>query len=68
MSKKEVKTNAMRILDRRKIPYEYEEYDCEDFIDGIQVADQLGYSQLPLSSLLSAASPRIFPRRPLPLS
>ncbi len=44
MSKKEVKTNAMRILDRRKIPYEYEEYDCEDFIDGIQVADQLGYS------------------------
>ena len=43
MSKKEVKTNAMRILDRQKIPYEYEEYECGDFIDGIQVADQLGY-------------------------
>ena len=43
MSKKEVKTNAMRILDRQKIPYEYEEYECEDFTDGIQVADQLGY-------------------------
>ena len=39
MSKKEVKTNAMRILDRQKIPYEYEEYECEDFTDGIQVAD-----------------------------
>ncbi len=33
----------MRILDRQKIPYEYEEYECGDFIDGIQVADQLGY-------------------------
>ena len=43
MSKKEVKTNAMRILDRQKIPYEYEEYECEDFIDGIQTADRLGY-------------------------
>ena len=27
MSKKEVKTNAMRMLDRQKIPYEYEEYE-----------------------------------------
>lgn len=43
MSKKEVKTNAMRILERQRIPYEYEEYECEDFSDGIQVADQLGY-------------------------
>ena len=43
MSKKEVKTNAMRILDRQKIPYEYEEYECGDFTDGIQTADQLGY-------------------------
>lgn len=43
MSKKEVKTNAMRILDRQKIPYEYEEYECVDFTDGIQTADQLGY-------------------------
>lgn len=43
MSKKEVKTNAMRMLERMKIPYEYEEYDCSDFTDGIQVADKLGY-------------------------
>lgn len=43
MSKKEVKTNAMRILERMKIPYEYEEYECDDFTDGIQVADKLGY-------------------------
>lgn len=43
MGKKEVKTNAMRILERQKIPYEYEEYECDDFTDGIQVADKLGY-------------------------
>lgn len=43
MSKKEVKTNAMRMLDRQKIPYTYEEYECDEFTDGIQVADQLGY-------------------------
>lgn len=43
LSKKEVKTNAMRILDRQKIPYEYTTYECEEFTDGIQVADMLGY-------------------------
>lgn len=46
MSKKEVKTNAMRILERMKIPYEYEEYVCDEFTDGIQVADQLGYDHV----------------------
>ena len=43
MSKKELKTNAMRLLDRLKIPYEYETYECEDFTDGIETADKLGY-------------------------
>lgn len=43
MSKKELKTNAMRILDRMKIAYKYEEYECKDFTDGGQVADRLGY-------------------------
>lgn len=42
MAKKEVKTNAMRILDKMKIPYVYETYDCDEFLDGIQVADRLG--------------------------
>lgn len=41
MSKKEIKTNAMRILDSMKIKYTYETYDCDEFTDGIQVADQL---------------------------
>ena len=36
---KDIKTNAMRILDRQKIAYEVLTYDCPDFIDGVQVAD-----------------------------
>ena len=39
---KEIKTNAMRILDRMKIPYEVITYECEEFIDGIHIADLLG--------------------------
>lgn len=39
---KEVKTNAMRILDRMKIAYTHQSYECEEFIDGIQTADHLG--------------------------
>lgn len=39
---KEVKTNAMRILDKNKISYEVVTYACEEFIDGVHIADQLG--------------------------
>ena len=38
---KEVKTNAMRILESMKIPFEQYTYECKEFIDGIQIADQL---------------------------
>lgn len=31
---KEIKTNAMRILDRMKIPYSHYTYECEEFVDG----------------------------------
>jgi Cys-tRNA(Pro)/Cys-tRNA(Cys) deacylase len=39
---KEIKTNAMRILEREKIPFTHYTYECEEFVDGIQVADMLG--------------------------
>lgn len=39
---REVKTNAMRILDKNKIHYRINLYECEDFIDGVHIADQLG--------------------------
>ena len=40
--KKEVKTNVMRILEKEKVPYEHQSYECDDFIDGIHTADMLG--------------------------
>lgn len=42
MAKKENKTNAMRILETMKIPFETHTYECDEFIDGIQIADMLG--------------------------
>ena len=39
---KENKTNAMRILETMKIPFETHTYECDEFIDGIQIADMLG--------------------------
>lgn len=42
MSKKELKTNAMRMLDRLKIQYEYETYECDGFVSGINTADKTG--------------------------
>ncbi len=41
---KEVKTNAMRILDKLKIDYKVNFYECEEFIDGVHIADKLGQS------------------------
>lgn len=39
---KEIKTNAMRILEQKKIPFTHYTYECEEFIDGAQTADLLG--------------------------
>lgn len=38
---KDIKTNAMRILDKNKIPYTVHTYECEEFIDGVHIADML---------------------------
>lgn len=38
---KEVKTNAMRILESMKIPFSHYTYECEEFVDGLQIADML---------------------------
>lgn len=40
--KKEVKTNAMRILDRNKLKYTEHMYECDGFTDGITISDRLG--------------------------
>ena len=39
---KELKTNAVRFLEKCGIAYEIQTYECEEFIDGIHVAEKLG--------------------------
>ena len=39
---KEIKTNAMRILEKNKIPYETIQYECDEFIDGLHTAQKTG--------------------------
>ena len=39
---KEIKTNAMRFLDKNKVVYEVVQYACDDFIDGIETAKKTG--------------------------
>lgn len=41
---KAVKTNAMRILEKKKIPFKVNYYTCDEFIDGMHIADKLGQS------------------------
>jgi len=38
---KDIKTNAMRILESMKIAFEAHTYECDEFIDGIHIADML---------------------------
>jgi Cys-tRNA(Pro)/Cys-tRNA(Cys) deacylase len=39
---KETKTNAMRMLERQKVPYEAFTYECEEFLGGLHSADMIG--------------------------
>lgn len=39
---KEVKTNAMRILEKNKIEFRQYTYVCDEFVDALQIADMLG--------------------------
>lgn len=39
---KEIKTNAMRILEKNKIAFTMKTYDGDEFVDGISVAEKTG--------------------------
>ena len=39
---KEIKTNAMRMLERAKVSFEHIQYECEEFIDALHISDMLG--------------------------
>lgn len=54
---KEIKTNAMRILDRMKIPYITHTYECDEFTDGQQTADLLGFPHDIVFKTLVTVSP-----------
>lgn len=54
---KDVKTNAMRILERMKIPYTTHTYECDEFIDGQQTADLLGFPHEIMFKTLVTVSP-----------
>lgn len=54
---KEIKTNAMRILDRMKIPYEHYTYECDEFIDGMQVVEKLKLDPVKVYKTLVTVSP-----------
>ena len=41
---KELKTNAMRFLDKNKIAYTINTYECDEFVDGLDTAKKLGQS------------------------
>lgn len=38
MAKKDVKTNAMRILEKNNINFKINTYECDEFIDGVSIA------------------------------
>ena len=40
--KKEMKTNAMRFLEKEKITFKVYTYECDEFLDGVSVAEHLG--------------------------
>lgn len=39
---KEVKTNAMRLLDTLRVPYRHYSYECHEFVDARHTAEALG--------------------------
>lgn len=56
MGKKMTKTNAARILDKEKIPYEIIQYEIEDgLVDGVSVAAKIGRPEEQVYKTLVAA-------------
>ena len=41
---KEIKTNAMRLLEKAGLPFVIHTYECDGFLDGVTVAQKVGMS------------------------
>lgn len=37
-----IKTNAIRIVEKNKIEYKIHHYECEEFHDGVEIAEKIG--------------------------
>lgn len=58
---KNIKTNAMRILDSLNIAYEMQSYECDEFVDGVTTADKLGLPhELVYKTLVTIAKSRSY--------
>lgn len=59
---KDTKTNAMRILESLSIPFEAHTYECDEFIDGIHIADMLNqpYEKMYKTLVTEGASKNYF--------
>ena len=55
---KDIKTNAMRILERLKLPFEHFSYECDEFVDGITTAEKLGLPKDHVYKTLVTHSPK----------
>ena len=54
---KEIKTNAMRILEKNKIDFKHYTYECEEFVDGGQTAALLGlYHEVVYKTLVTVGN------------
>ena len=61
---KEEKTNVMRVLDQKKIPYTAHTYDPESGIDGVSVARSLGQDPASVFKTLAVITCSISPWPP----
>ena len=58
---KEIKTNAMRILDKNKVSYRINTYECEEFHDGVSIANMLGqYPDMTFKTLVTQGKSKNF--------
>lgn len=56
---KEVKTNAMRLLDTLRVPYRHYSYECHEFVDARHTAEALGLpAEKMYKTLVTVGAPR----------
>ena len=57
---KQIKTNAMRLLEEKKIDYVAYEYESKGFLSGTEVADKLGFDTKKVFKTLVTQGEKVF--------